>query len=78
MRCVWKGFEVDEISGEFTAHTVSQRLRRLRKIPAELIPLGELPRYILHSPAWNCAHGVIQVLSLPLPFLPPSTRAPAT
>ncbi|KKY37259.1 hypothetical protein UCDDA912_g02717 [Diaporthe ampelina] len=25
---------------EQAAHTVSQRLRRLRKIPAELIPLG--------------------------------------
>jgi hypothetical protein len=25
------------------AHTVSQRLRRLRKIPPELFPLGEYP-----------------------------------
>ncbi|KAK9781058.1 hypothetical protein SCAR479_04879 [Seiridium cardinale] len=31
-------------------HTVSQRLRKLRKIPAELIPLGE------HA----CLHGQLQ------------------
>jgi hypothetical protein len=32
---------------EDAAHTISQRLRQLKKIPAELIPLGMLFRYIM-------------------------------
>jgi hypothetical protein len=30
---------------EDAAHTISQRLRQLKKIPAELIPLGTLFRH---------------------------------
>lgn len=30
----------------FTAHTISQRLRTLKKIPPELVPLGVVISYV--------------------------------
>ncbi|KAI0389199.1 hypothetical protein F5Y17DRAFT_141195 [Xylariaceae sp. FL0594] len=35
------------------AHTVSQRLRKLRKIPAELIPLGVVVGFAVFAAAYS-------------------------
>ncbi|RYP31703.1 hypothetical protein DL767_005616 [Monosporascus sp. MG133] len=36
-----------------TAHTVSQRLRKLRKIPAELIPLGVVVGFAIFAAGYS-------------------------
>ncbi|RYO96133.1 hypothetical protein DL764_007511 [Monosporascus ibericus] len=36
-----------------TAHTVSQRLRKLRKIPAELIPLGVVVGFAVFAAGYS-------------------------
>ncbi|OAA55941.1 NADH-ubiquinone reductase complex 1 MLRQ subunit [Niveomyces insectorum RCEF 264] len=38
---------------EQAAHTVSQRLRRLRKIPAELLPLGVVVGFALFAAGYS-------------------------
>ncbi|MCJ1418976.1 hypothetical protein MMC32_005327 [Xylographa parallela] len=38
---------------EHSAHTISQRLRTLKKIPPELIPLGIVLAVALSAAAWS-------------------------
>ncbi|MCJ1280763.1 hypothetical protein MMC26_000080 [Xylographa opegraphella] len=38
---------------EHSAHTISQRLRTLKKIPPELIPLGIVLAVALGAAAWS-------------------------
>ncbi|KAK4111217.1 hypothetical protein N656DRAFT_846415 [Canariomyces notabilis] len=44
---------------EQAAHTVSQRLRRLRKIPAELIPLGVVVAFAVSAAIYSSARHLI-------------------
>ncbi|KAI1826803.1 hypothetical protein F4861DRAFT_536569 [Xylaria intraflava] len=36
------------------AHTISQRLRKLRQIPAELIPLGVVVSFAVFAAGYSC------------------------
>ncbi|KAF3395262.1 hypothetical protein DPV78_009281 [Talaromyces pinophilus] len=51
-----------------SAHTISQRLRQVKKIPPELIPLGKL--YMLSLASY--------IPSTALPSAPPSTPPPTS
>ncbi|KAK5660790.1 hypothetical protein OQA88_12158 [Cercophora sp. LCS_1] len=44
---------------EQAAHTVSQRLRRLRKIPPELIPLGVVVGFAICAAVYSCSRHLI-------------------
>lgn len=48
-----------------TAHTISQRLRTLKKIPPELIPLG---RQSSTSETIGCSHNLGIVVSIAVSF----------
>ncbi|KAI0020404.1 hypothetical protein F4780DRAFT_779528 [Xylariomycetidae sp. FL0641] len=37
-----------------SAHTISQRLRKLRSIPAELIPLGVVVGFAVFAAGYSC------------------------
>jgi hypothetical protein len=50
---------------EDAAHTISQRLRQLKKIPAELIPLGTLFCHIMPLASVSLRH-VLYKLKLTL------------
>ncbi|KAK4122655.1 hypothetical protein N657DRAFT_691156 [Parathielavia appendiculata] len=44
---------------EQSAHTVSQRLRRLKQIPPELIPLGVVVAFAVTAAAYSCTRHLI-------------------
>ncbi|KAJ9149280.1 hypothetical protein NKR23_g4421 [Pleurostoma richardsiae] len=50
-------FEVEAIADllDAAAHTVSQRLRRLRKIPPELLPLGAVVAFAVAAAGYSIA-----------------------
>lgn len=68
-----------------TAHTVSQRLRRIKRIPPELFPLGKpaaiwppLPPILVRGRRTYAIDKKTQAPSSPSPSALPSTRAPGT
>ncbi|PSR93658.1 hypothetical protein BD289DRAFT_480971 [Coniella lustricola] len=44
---------------EQAAHTISQRLRRLRQIPAELLPLGVVVGFAVCAAAYSCTRHLV-------------------